>query len=77
MARPRFEDQMRRLEEIVERIESGEVGLDDSINLCEEASGLVKALKKKLSEAELKVQELSKDSEGELKLKNAEEETEC
>jgi len=64
----KFEEQMKRLEEIVGKIESGEVGLDDSIELCQEASGLVKALKKKLSEAELKVQELSKDSDGELGL---------
>jgi exodeoxyribonuclease VII small subunit len=68
MGEPRFEDQMRRLEEIVGRIESGEVGLDDSLELCQEASGLVKALRRKLSEAELKVEELSRDAGGELKL---------
>jgi exodeoxyribonuclease VII small subunit len=74
MAELRFEEQMKRLEEIVLKIESGDVGLDDSIELCQEASGLVTALKKKLSEAELKVRELSRDSDGELKLEDAKEE---
>ena len=69
----KFEEQMKRLEEIVGKIESGEVGLDDSIELCQEASELVKALKKKLGEAELKVQRLSKDSDGELNLNDEEE----
>lgn len=74
MAELKFEDQMKRLEEIVLKIESGDVGLDDSIELCQEASELVTALKKKLSDAELKVKELSRDSDGELKLEDAEKE---
>ena len=74
MSELKFEDQMKKLEEIVVKIESGEVGLDDSIELCQEASELVKALKKKLSEAELKVRELSRDADGGLKLKDDSEE---
>lgn len=65
MDEPRFEEQMKRLEDIVAKIESGDVGLDDSIELCQEASGLVKALKKKLQQAELKVRELAGNDEEE------------
>jgi len=68
----KFEDAMNRLEEIVSKIESGEVGLEKSIELCEEASRLVEDLKKKLTDAELKVKKLTRGPEGELK---ADEET--
>lgn len=69
-----FEDAMNRLEEIVSEIESGEVGLDRSIQLCEEASKLVKTLKERLIDAELKVKELTKDEQGKPKVVEGEEE---
>lgn len=72
-----FEDAMNRLEEIVVEIESGEVGLDRSIELCEEASRLVKTLKKRLTDAELKVKELTRDEEGKLKVDEEKEEGGC
>lgn len=67
MGELKFEDAMNRLEEIVTKIESGEIGLDESIKLCEEASRLVKDLKKKLTDAELKVKRLTRGPDGELK----------
>lgn len=72
-----FEDAMNRLEEIVAEIESGEIGLDRSIELCEEASKLVKTLKKRLTDAELKVKELTRDEQGELKVVEEKEEGAC
>lgn len=72
-----FEGAMNRLEEIVAEIESGEVGLDRSIELCEEASRLVKTLKKRLTDAELKVKELTRDEQGELKVDEEKEEGGC
>lgn len=72
-----FEDAMNRLEEIVAEIESGEVGLDRSIELSEEASKLVKTLKKRLTDAELKVKELARDEQGELKVVEEKEEEAC
>jgi len=72
-----FEGAMNRLEEIVVEIESGEVGLDRSIELCEEASKLLKTLKKRLTDAELKVKKLTRDEQGELKVVEEEEEGAC
>jgi exodeoxyribonuclease VII small subunit len=77
MGKPSFENDMKKLEEIVDRIESGEVGLEDSIKLVEEASRLVGTLKKRLAEAELKVRELVRGPDGELKLEDEKEAGSC
>jgi exodeoxyribonuclease VII small subunit len=77
MGEKSFEDAMERLEEIVEKIESGEAGLDKSIELCEEAAKLVKSLKKRLNEAELKVKQLTRDEKGKLKADEGNEEALC
>lgn len=63
-----FEQSLRRLEEIVERLEKGEVSLDDSIKMYEEGVALSKACMEKLSQAELRVKKLSKDIEGSFQL---------
>ncbi len=77
MTKSTFENEMKKLEEIVDRIESGEAGLEDSIKMCEEASRLVGSLKKRLAEAELKVKELVRGSDGELKLEDEKETGAC
>jgi exodeoxyribonuclease VII small subunit len=77
MAKASFESDMKKLEEIVDRIESGEVGLEDSIKLVEEASRLVGTLKKRLAEAELKVRELVRGPDGELELEDEKEAGSC
>lgn len=55
-----FEKAMERLEQIVDNLESGELGLEESIKVFEEGVQLSKTCYKKLSEAQLKVKKLIK-----------------
>lgn len=54
-----FEDAMSRLEEIVERLESGAGTLDESLEDYSNAVKLMKACHKQLEAAELKIEILS------------------
>ena len=54
----KFEDLLKRLQEISELLESEEVGLEDSIKLYEEGVKLSKLCHQKLEEAELKITNL-------------------
>jgi exodeoxyribonuclease VII small subunit len=62
-----FEQAMKRLEEIVQQLEEGELPLEKSLKIFEEGVNLSKFLTKKLSEAEAKVQKLIKTQKGEYK----------
>ena len=64
---PKFEDRLARLEAIVAKLESGEAGLDESMNLYAEGAALVKACRKTLAEAEKKITKLTEDAAGDLK----------
>jgi exodeoxyribonuclease VII small subunit len=61
-----FEARLGRLEEIVTRLESGDVGLDESLKLYGEGAGLIKDCRKTLSEAEKKIARLTEDAAGTL-----------
>ncbi|MCB1149288.1 MAG: exodeoxyribonuclease VII small subunit [Chlamydiia bacterium] len=63
-----FEESIERLEEILEKMNSEDVSLDDSIALFEEADGLIKTCNKRLESAEKKVEKLIKNREGEVEL---------
>lgn len=62
-----FEDSLKRLQEISEILENGEVSLEESIKLYEEGINLAKYCYTILKEAELKVTELKKQFETDLK----------
>lgn len=64
MAQQKFEDAMKRLEDVVESLESGELSLKDSLQIFEEGMKLVGFCSKKLEEAEQKVNMLIKESDG-------------
>ena len=53
-----FETSLKKLEKIIEKLEDGEISLEDSVKSFEEGIGLVKECQKQLSEAELKVKKL-------------------
>lgn len=53
-----FEEKMMRLEEIVERIQSNDISLKNSIQLFEEGTILIGSLNKELHQAEEKVKML-------------------
>jgi len=63
-----FEHSMKRLEEIVEKLESGSVPLDNAMDLYEEGVKISKQCLEKLAQAELKLKKLSKDINGNLEL---------
>jgi len=57
-----FEDLFEDLENIVEKMDLGEVDLEESLELFERGMSLVNDGKKKLEEAELKIKNLTKNS---------------
>ena len=57
-----FEDNMKKLEEIVAKLESGDVKLDESIKLFEEGIKLTKVLQKTLDDAEGKIKVVTENS---------------
>lgn len=63
---PSFEKNLEALEQIVEQLEEGGLSLDESLKKFEEGVGLAKQCEKTLSEAEKKIEILTKDAEGEL-----------
>lgn len=63
---PRFEDALKQLEEIVQRLEKGELPLEESLKLYEEGIRLSRLCHAKLEEAEGKIELLIKDARGEL-----------
>jgi exodeoxyribonuclease VII small subunit len=54
-AEPSFEAQLGALDAIVRRLESGDLGLDDSIGAFESGVALVKRLQERLTAAEARV----------------------
>ena len=53
-----FEKAMGRLEQIVESIETGKVGLEDAIKQYEEGMKLIGQCRQVLTDAELKIQQI-------------------
>jgi exodeoxyribonuclease VII small subunit len=61
---PLFEEAMKGLESVVARLESGEVSLDESIRLFEEGMKLSEICRKRLDEADRKIELLLRKPEG-------------
>ncbi len=62
-----FEQSLHRLEEIVLRLEQGNLPLDESLSLYEEGMGAYRRCQEMLQRAEVKVRKLVETLEGELK----------
>ena len=58
-----YEQIFVELENIVEKMDSGDISLEKSLELFEKGMGLLKDGKKKLDQAESKVKTLIKDSD--------------
>lgn len=65
----RFEEALEQLEKVVERLESGELSLEESLAAFEEGVRLVKFCNQKLTEVEKKIELLVKDKDGKLQLR--------
>lgn len=68
---PPFEEALQLLEAVVEAMEADDLPLETLLARYEEGTKLVKICQQKLTEAELKIQQLEKTAAGELKLKPA------
>ena len=61
-----FEEALGKLEQIVEQIESGEIGLEESIARYEDGIKLIKLCRTILDAAEKKIQLLARSESGQL-----------
>lgn len=66
---PSFEAALKKLEDIVEAMEAGDLPLEAMLARFEEGVRLVKTCQTKLEEAELKIQKLEKNAGGDLVLR--------
>jgi len=71
-----FEDALKKLEVVVEAMESEDLPLETLIKRYEEGVRLVQICQAKLAEAEVKIQQLEKNAQGEIKLKPFEKDVE-
>ena len=69
-----FEECLQSLEKVVERIESGELSLEASLATFEEGVRLVQSCNRKLGDVERRIEVLTKDSEGQTRLRELVEE---
>ena len=53
-----FEASLDKLKKIIEKLEGGDISLEESVKSFEEGIGLVKECQKQLAQAELKVKKL-------------------
>ena len=59
-----FEDALRQLEEIVRKLESGDVPLDDSIDLYAKGDQLRVHCQKRLDSAQARIEKIRTDADG-------------
>ncbi len=67
-----FEQSMKRLEEIVEKIDKGDIPLEEVMKMYEEGVALSKTCLEHLQQAELTLKRLGRDLNGNLKLEGNE-----
>ncbi len=66
----KFEDALRVLEGIVEKLETGELSLDEALGAFEDGVALVRHLGEKLTEVEKRVEVLTREPSGLFQLQN-------
>ena len=59
-----FEEALEKLEKIVSQLESGQIKLEDAVKVYEEGVQLKKICDKKLSDAQMKVEKLVLNKQG-------------
>jgi len=70
----KYEDGVKRLEEILKALEKPETPLEELINLFEEGSKIIQELQNLLENARLKVEKLVKNSKGDFSVEPLEDE---
>ena len=77
MAKEKFEDALRKLEDILKRMEGGDMTLEESLKAFEEGIRLSRFCAERLDEAERRVDMLLKEDETVVIKPFAGEESEC
>ncbi len=67
MSKEKFEDQFKKLEMIVNKLEDGDLSLEESMKLFEEGMRLSKICSQRLGEVQKKVELLLKCEDGSLR----------
>jgi exodeoxyribonuclease VII small subunit len=65
-----FGPELARLEEIVRKLESEDLELDEALRLFEEGVSRLRAARERLTQAELKVQAVLEEAGGDIRLKD-------
>ena len=60
-----FEDSLKQLEGLVERLEEGEISLEESLQDFERGVALVRALRERLDQAQQRVDKIMEQEDGE------------
>lgn len=68
----KFEEAFEKLEAIVEKLERGELMLDDALKEFEEGVALIKICTNRLNEAEARLQKLMESEDGTFRLESME-----
>jgi exodeoxyribonuclease VII small subunit len=63
-------EDLTRLEEIVRRLEADDVELDDALALFEEGVARLRAARERLAAADIKVQTVLEEADGELRVRD-------
>jgi exodeoxyribonuclease VII small subunit len=63
----KFEDALQRLEQIVDRLEAGNLPLEESLKVFEEGVGLARRCSRYLEDAEKRIELLTRDEQGVLR----------
>lgn len=58
-----FEEKMNKLEDIVRKIDSGDLNLDDNLKYYLEGTKLINELEKTIKEAKEKIENIQKDND--------------
>ncbi len=66
-----FEDSLKRLEEIVRRMEDGELTLEESLQLYEQGVNLTRVCSERLDEAEKRIEIITRNDQGKVKIEKA------
>ena len=61
---PSFEQALKELEDIVRKLESGELSLDESITLYERGQALKAQCEARLAEAKARIEQISQSGDG-------------
>ena len=59
---PTFEENLEKLQTVMEKVEKGELGLEDTIKQFEEGMNLIKKCREILDNAELRINKLKENS---------------